>query len=99
MRSTGVGEFGVGEAEAFEVGEMRAELLEAFVIDAAAAEAAFRQMRPAFKFCKGVAFHGRADERERFHLFEPGELLEAEIAQLTVVREAERFQVSKVSDG
>lgn len=48
MNSAGIGELGVSEADAFEIGEVLAELAQTFIVDRTAAMTDFDEARPAF---------------------------------------------------
>ena len=88
----------MGEADAFEVGEMLAELFEALVVDAAAAMAHFGDFAPVAAFRIGFAGDGGADEREGFEVFKPGKGRHTGIGEFAVVGETQRFEVRELAE-
>ena len=97
MNGSGIGELGVGEADAFEIREVLAELPQTFIVDGAAAMADFDEPRPAFKLGIGVAFHAGADKGKCFEALQSRKMLQSDIGQLAVVGESQRFQVCKLA--
>ena len=88
----------MSEADAFEIGEALADEAQAFVVDAAATEAARLEVCPAFELGEGVALHGGADEGKAFQLAQPGEVFEPGVGQLAVVGESQGLQVRETGE-
>ena len=99
MRRASVGELGVREAEAFEVGQVIAELAEAFVVDGTTAMAHACHLGEALELGVGLAGHLGADERKVLEILEAGELRHAGVGEFTVVGKAEDLEVRELADG
>src|SRR4051812_38613866 len=99
MRRSGIGELRVRETDALQVREVFANLLQAFVIDAAAAEAALDQVCPAFESCKRMPRHRRTNEGESLHVLQSGKLFQSRVRKLPIVCETQRLQLREAGDG
>ncbi len=72
-----VGELCMGEADAFEIGEMLAEFFESFIVDGTPAVTDFDEFCEAFELCVSHPGDACSNEVELFEVFEAGELLHA----------------------
>ena len=99
MRSAGVGEIGMREADAFEVGQVVAELAETFVVDRAAPMADAGHLDEAFELGVGLAGDLGADDGEILQIFEAGELRHAVVGDLAVIGETQGLEVRELGDG
>ena len=98
MRGTCVRELRVGQADAFEIRQMLAELFEAFVVNAAATMAHFGDFGPAGTFGIGFARHRGADEGEGFEVREAREGFHPRIGEFAVVGEAQCFEIRELAE-
>lgn len=95
--STYIGEFGVSEADTFEIRQALAEGFQAFVVDAAAAMTHFSNFAPVGALGVGLASDRGADKGKGFEAGEACKGFHACIGEFAVVGETQCFEVRELS--
>ena len=98
VRCASISELRVREADAFEVGQVIAELFQALIVDAAAAMADLDELPEVLELRIRLARDLRAHERERFEVLQARELLHACIGELAIVGKAQRLEVRELRE-